>query len=34
VRSCDYRNAHGVEDEVLTVVIVRVGHRREVYRRL
>lgn len=34
VRSGDYRIIYSVEDEVLTVVIVRVGHRREVYRRL
>lgn len=34
VRSGDYRIVYSVEDEVLTVVIVRVGHRREVYRRL
>ncbi len=34
VRSGDYRIVYSVEDEVLTVLIVRVGHRREVYRRL
>jgi len=34
VRSGDYRIVYAVEDEALTVVIVRVGHRREVYRRL
>jgi mRNA interferase RelE/StbE len=34
VRSGDYRIVYSIEDEVLTVVIVRVGHRREVYRPL
>ena len=34
VRSGDYKIVYAVEDEVLSVVIVRVGHRREVYRRL
>ena len=34
VRSGDYRIVYAIEVEVLTVVIVRGGHRREVYRRL
>ena len=28
----DYRIVYTVEDDVLLVVVVRVGHRREVYR--
>jgi hypothetical protein len=34
VEGYDYRIVYAVEDEALTAVIVRVGHRREVYRRL
>jgi mRNA interferase RelE/StbE len=29
----DYRIVYTIKDEVLLVVIVRIGHRREVYRR-
>ncbi len=29
----DYRIVYTIEDEVLLVVVVRIGHRREVYRR-
>lgn len=32
VRSGDYRVVYKVSDEVLLVLVVRVGHRREVYR--
>jgi mRNA interferase RelE/StbE len=32
VRSGDYRIVYTVEEEVLLVVIVKIGHRREVYR--
>ncbi len=32
VRSGDYRVLYRVDDEVLTVVVVHAGHRREVYR--
>jgi len=28
----DYRVVYGIGDEVLTVWVVKVGHRREVYR--
>ena len=34
VRSCDYRILYTIEDDVLRVLVVRVGHRRDVYRRL
>jgi mRNA interferase RelE/StbE len=34
VEGYDYRIVYAVEDEALTADIVRVGHRREVYRRL
>lgn len=32
VRSGDYRVVYEVHDKVVTVTVVRVGHRREVYR--
>ena len=32
VRVSDYRIIYRIEQEVLTVLVVRVGHRREVYR--
>ena len=32
VRSGDYRIVYTVEDDVLLVVVVRTGHRREVHR--
>ncbi len=28
----DYRVLYSIEDELLTVLVVRVGHRRDVYR--
>ena len=34
VRTGDYRIVYQVEEEVLTVLIIRIGHRREVYRNL
>ena len=33
VRVGDYRVLYRVEDDVLLVVVVAVGHRREVYER-
>lgn len=33
IRVGDYRVVYQVHDDVLTVLVVRVGHRREVYRR-
>ena len=32
VREGDYRIVYQVEDAVLTVLVIRIGHRREVYR--
>ncbi|HNT33436.1 MAG TPA: type II toxin-antitoxin system RelE/ParE family toxin [bacterium] len=32
IRVGDYRVLYRVEDDVLTVLVVAVGHRREVYR--
>lgn len=32
VRSGGYRVLYRIEDEILTVVVVHAGHRREVYR--
>ncbi len=32
VRQGDYRIIYEIEDDVLTVIVVKVGHRREVYR--
>lgn len=34
VRTGDYRIVYQVEEDVLTVLIIRIGHRREVYRRI
>lgn len=33
VRVGDYRIVYQISDEVLTVFVVRVGHRKDVYRR-
>ena len=33
VRVGDYRIIYEIQDDVLVVVVVTVGHRREVYRR-
>ena len=32
IRQGDYRVAYGVDDEASVVLIVKVGHRRDVYR--
>lgn len=34
LRSGDYRILYQVQDEVLLVLVVRIGHRSDVYRRL
>ena len=34
IRSGDFRILYQVHDDVVLVLVVRVGHRREVYRRL
>lgn len=33
VRAGDYRIVYSVESAILVVTVVRIGHRREVYRR-
>ena len=33
VRTGDYRVVYAIEDDVLLVLVVRIGHRRDVYRR-
>ncbi len=33
VRVGEYRVLYEIEDRVLSVLVIRVGHRREVYRR-
>ena len=33
IRVGDYRIIYEIQDEILVVLIVGVGHRREVYRR-
>jgi mRNA interferase RelE/StbE len=33
IRIGDYRVIYEVHDEILLVLIIRIGHRREVYRR-
>jgi mRNA interferase RelE/StbE len=32
VRTGDYRIVYEIQDEVLLVLVLRIGHRREVYR--
>lgn len=32
VRVSDYRIVYQIEQEILTILVVRIGHRREVYR--
>ena len=34
VRSGDYRIVYEIRDEVLVIVVVRIAHRRDVYRKL
>ena len=34
VRVGDYRIVYRIEDKILRILVVRVGHRREVYRGL
>ncbi len=33
VRSGDYRVVYDVQDDVLVVLVIAVGHRRDIYRR-
>lgn len=32
VRQGDYRVVHGVDDDARVVIVVKIGHRRDVYR--
>ena len=32
IRSGDYRIIYTVQDRILLVLVVRIGHRREIYR--
>jgi mRNA interferase RelE/StbE len=32
IRQGDYRVVYSIDDDVLTVLVLRVGHRRDVYR--
>jgi len=32
VRVSDYRVIYSIEQEILTVLVIKIGHRREVYR--
>ena len=34
VRSGDYRIVYEIQDDRLVVLVIRIGHRREVYRSL
>ncbi|MFE7844019.1 type II toxin-antitoxin system RelE/ParE family toxin [Microbacterium sp. NPDC057407] len=33
VRTGDYRVLYRIEDDILTIVVVRAGHRRDIYER-
>jgi mRNA interferase RelE/StbE len=32
LRSGDYRVVYSIEDDVITVTVIRMGHRRDIYR--
>jgi mRNA interferase RelE/StbE len=32
IRICDYRIIYSIEDEIMIVDVVKVGHRKEIYR--
>ena len=32
IRQGDYRILYGIQDKSLSIVVIRIGHRREVYR--
>jgi mRNA interferase RelE/StbE len=34
LRTGDYRIAYEIDDDVLVVLVLTIGHRREVYRKL
>ena len=33
VRQGDYRIVYEIQDDVLVVIVVKIGHRREIYRK-
>ena len=33
IRIGDYRVVYNIEDDILLILVVKIGHRREVYRR-
>ena len=33
IRQGDYRIVYTIEDETLTVIVVKIGHRRDVYKK-
>jgi mRNA interferase RelE/StbE len=32
IRQGDYRILYGIQDRALSIVVIRIGHRRDVYR--
>lgn len=32
IRVCDYRVIYGVENQELVILVIRIGHRKEIYR--
>ncbi len=34
IRSGNYRIIYEIHDDIITIVVIDVGHRREIYRRL
>jgi len=34
IRSGDYRIIYQIKDDVLTVLIIKIGHRRDIYRNI
>jgi len=34
IRSGDYRIVYQIKDDVLTVLIIRIGHRKEIYQNI
>jgi mRNA interferase RelE/StbE len=32
IRQGDYRILYGIQDKALSIVVIRIGHRRDVYR--
>ncbi|MCK4763017.1 MAG: type II toxin-antitoxin system RelE/ParE family toxin [Candidatus Aminicenantes bacterium] len=34
IRSGDYRVIYQIKDDILTILIIRIGHRKDIYRKL